>query len=133
MEKAVWVMSFDVRILPSSPIAMDDSEFATGEAALFAESNEDAQSQLLKQLESVRLQLVELHQSGVFNTGEWLANRDPSDEVLQLIEEVIYSGKFTFGVFRESMSMETVSIWLVHHKAAGEQAPRTLLLLEVRG
>lgn len=107
MDKAIWVMSFDVRILPSSPIAMDDSEFAAGEAALFAKSNQDAESQLLQQLEGAKLQLVKLHQNTAFNGAKWIGSSEYRDDILELVEEVKFSEEFRFGVFRDPEGMDS--------------------------
>lgn len=106
MEKAVWVTSFVVKILRSSPLAMDDSEYAAAEAASFADSAEDARSQLLSQLENAKLELVEIHQSAPFNGAKWIADSEHRDDILQLVEEVKFSGDFRFGVFRDPEGMD---------------------------
>jgi hypothetical protein len=100
MEKAVWVMSFTVRILRSSLLAMDDSEYAAAEAATFADSEEDARSQLLQQLDNAKLEFVEIHQNTHFNSAKWIVDNEYRDDILQLVEEVKYSGDFGFGIFR---------------------------------
>lgn len=102
MESAVWVMSFKVRILKSSPLAMDDSEFAVAEAATFANSNEDACSQLLQQLENAKLELIANYQICPFDGAKWIADSEQRNEILQLIEEVKFSGEFRFGIFRDA-------------------------------
>lgn len=106
MKKAVWVTSFVVKILRSSPLAMDDSEYAATEAASLADSAEDARSQLLSQLKSAKLELVEIHQSAPFNGARWIADSEYRDDILQLVEEVKFSSAFRFGVFRAHEGMD---------------------------
>lgn len=106
MEKAVWVTSFVVKILRSSPLAMNDSEYAAAEAASFADSDEDARSRLLLQLENAKLELVEIHQSTPFNGAKWIADSEHRDDILQLVEEVKFSGDFRLGVFRDPEGMD---------------------------
>lgn len=106
MEKAVWVTSFVVKILRSCPLAMDDSEYAAAEAALFADSAEDARSQLLSQLENEKIELVQFNQSTPFNGAAWIAESEYRDDILQLVEEVKFSSAFRFGVFRAHEKMD---------------------------
>ncbi|PUA26687.1 MAG: hypothetical protein B0W54_23405 [Cellvibrio sp. 79] len=101
MEKTLWIMSFRVRILKASPLAMGDSECAAAEGATFAHSNEDARSQLLQQLENAKLELVESYQNSSFENAKWFADSEHRDDILQLIEEVNFSGEFRFGIFRD--------------------------------
>lgn len=84
----------------SSPLAMDDSECATAEAAAFAHSAEDARSQFLQQLQNAKLELIECYQSSPFDGAKWFADGEHRDDILQLVEEVKFSGEFRFGIFR---------------------------------
>lgn len=106
MEKVVWVTSFKVRILRSSPLAMDNSEYAAAEAATFASSEEDAHFQLLQQLENAKLELIERYHLSPFDGAKWFADSEYRDDVLQLVEEVKFSGEFRFGIFRDPEGMD---------------------------
>jgi len=101
MEKVLWIMSFTVRVLKSSPLAMDDSEYAAVEAAIFAYSEEDAHFQLLQQLQNSKLELIAIFQSSPFDDGKWLFDSEHKADILQLADEVKISGEFRFGIFRD--------------------------------
>ena len=101
METVLWIMSFNVRILKSSPLAMDDSEFAAVEAVTFAHSEEDAHLQLIQQLQNSRLELIGIFQSSPFDDAKWFFNSEHKADILQLADEVKASGEFRFGIFRD--------------------------------
>lgn len=101
MEKSLWLMSLKVRILRSSPLAMDDSEFADVEAAMFADSNEKAEVELSRKLEESKLELMEMYHSSYFEDAKWLVGDENRDDILELVEEVKFSGAFRFGLFRD--------------------------------
>lgn len=79
---------------------MDDSEYAATEAATFAHSDQDAQAQLLQQLQNAKLELIENYQCSSFNGAKWVANSEYRQDIFRLIEEIELSGEFRFGVFR---------------------------------
>lgn len=99
-EKKLWIMFFNVRILKSSPLAMDDSEYAAVEAATFAYSEKDAYSQLLQQLQNSRLELIDIYKCLPFDGVKWVFSSEHKADILQLTDEVKFSGEFRFGVFR---------------------------------
>lgn len=101
MEKVIWVMSFKARILRSSPLAMDDTEYAVAEAATYASSEDDARAQLLQQLQNAKLELIESYQNSAYDGAKWFAHSEYRDDILQLVEEVKFSGEFRFGIFRD--------------------------------
>lgn len=80
---------------------MDDSEYSVAEAATLAHSAEDTRSQLLQQLENAKLELIESYQNATLENAQWIANSERRDDILQLVEEVKFTGKFGFGVFRD--------------------------------
>lgn len=100
MEKVIWVMSFKVRILRSSPLAMDDAEYAVAKAATFANSGDDASTQLAQQLKNAKLELIESYQNSAFDGAKWFSASEYRDDILQLVEKVKFSGEFRFGIFR---------------------------------
>lgn len=100
MEKVVWIISCKVKILRSSPLAMDDSTYAAAEAATFAYSEEDAHSQLLQQVQNAKLELIEGYQCSPLCDENWFLSATHKDDIFQLVEEVKFSGEFRFGVFR---------------------------------
>lgn len=84
---------------------MDDSEYAA-EAATFASSEEDAHFQLLQQLENAKLELIERYHLFPFDGAKWFGDSEYRDDVLQLVEEVKFSGEFKFGIFRDPEGMD---------------------------
>ena len=101
MEKIVWLSSFKIRILPSSPLAMDDTEFALGESATFAASEAEAKAELFHYLEQGKLELVELFHCSSFDDAKWIVQSEDRDAILMLVEEVKYTKRIGFGLFRE--------------------------------
>lgn len=100
MEKVVWLISFKVKVLRSSPLAMDDSEYAAAEAATFAYSEEDARAQLLQQSQNAKLELIEVYQCSPLCDENWFLNTKHKGDILQLVAEVKFFGEFRFGIFR---------------------------------
>ncbi len=101
MEKIVWLFSFKIQILPSSPLAMDDTEFALGEAATFANSEAEAKAELLHYLGQGKLELLELFHCSSFDDAKWVGQSENRDAILKLVEEVKYTKRIGFGLFRE--------------------------------
>lgn len=100
MEKLLWIMSFSVRVLRSSPLAMNDSEYATAEVATFAHSEADAHYQLLQQLQNAKLELIDVYRCSLFDGAKWFSSGEQKSDILRLVDEVKFSGEFRFGVFR---------------------------------
>lgn len=106
MEKSIWIMSFKVRVLQSSPLAMDDSEYAQAEAATYASSRDDAQAQLLQQLDGAKLELTQCFHISAIESAKWVSESEFRDDILELVEEVKFSKNFGFGIFRDPDGME---------------------------
>lgn len=100
MSRIVWIMSFKIKILKSSPLAMNDSEYAVAEAVTFAHYSNDAFSQLIQQLENAKLELIEIYQNVPFEDASQSSVRANKEDIIRLIEEVKISGEFRFGIFR---------------------------------
>jgi hypothetical protein len=80
---------------------MDDSKYVAAGAATFSYSEEDARAQLLQQSQNAKLELLAVYQCSPLYDANWLLNATHKNDILQLVEEVKFSGEYRFGIFRD--------------------------------
>jgi hypothetical protein len=105
-EKTLWLASFKVRVLEGCPVDFDGSEFMYGEAAGFADSENQFNSVLESKLVENRFEPLETYHLSSAHQAKWVSDREDKADILELLEEVQYTGGFAFGIFRSSRSLE---------------------------
>lgn len=111
-EKMLWLASFKVRVLEGCPVDFDGSEFMYGEAAGFADSENQFNSLLESTLVENRFETLEIYHLSSAHLANWVVDSVDKEDILELLEEVQYTGDFAFGIFRSSRSLE-VDKWII--------------------
>ncbi|MCE3252189.1 MAG: hypothetical protein K0Q67_1199 [Cellvibrio sp.] len=105
-EKTLWLASFRVRVLEGCPIDFDGSEFMFGEAAGFAESEAEFQAAVAGKLTENKFEPLETYHLTPAESAKWVSGNDDMADILELVEEVKFSGELGFGPFRSSNYLE---------------------------
>lgn len=104
MSEYLWITSIKARVLENCELDSDGSEFQYVECLLLAQDNQQIIDEIKKALPALRLELVEIIKSGIYQPEEWQHHDDPL--FAELIQDAANQAKadhqLTFGPFTSS-------------------------------